>query len=75
MPAVTGLSPGRWARQWPCFVLVDRAPQRRAVSGGSEETPMTGACAWCLTWWSLGTEPTFHFFPTENSGEFSSRSR
>lgn len=52
-----------------------RGAAAEGVSRGSEETPMTGACAWCLTWWSLGTEPTFHFFPTENSGEFSSRSR
>ena len=68
VPAAIGLSPGRWARPWPCFLSVAGAPQRRAVSGGPEETLMIGAGTWCLAWWSLGTESTFHFFPQRPQG-------
>lgn len=56
------------------FLLsVDGEPQRRAMSGGPEGT-LIGACM-CIAWLALGTEPTFRFFPTENSEEFSSMSR
>lgn len=43
------------------------AATRRATSGVTE-TPVIGAPAWCSPGGPWELEPTFHFFPTENSG-------